>query len=197
MNKKTVIIFSMLFLVALFFFLIQPKPICQENWLCNDWSACSNSLQTRNCLDNNTCGTVLNKPAVSQSCVVVCTPKWTCTAWSTCFSNFQTRICTDSNKCNILTNKPAVSQSCVPTPPETVKFQTNALGGYDSYKSGTWIKLDSNSDGQLEQYDYIGTITYGSCSGSLFLTTPDGLSITKYESYFYVCSPSNGYKRFR
>jgi len=197
-RKKVVILLSMLVIVILFFFLVKVKPVCQENWLCNNWSSCSNSLQTRNCNDLNTCGTVLSKPINSQSCVNVCTPKWTCTAWSTCLSSFQTRSCTDSNKCNILTGKPIVSQSCtLPPVPEPIKFETNAIGGYDSYKSGTWIKLDSNNDKILEQYDYIGTITGGSCLGSLFLTTPDGLVITKYDSYFYVCSPSNGYKRYR
>ena len=197
-RKTIVILLSMIFLVVLFFLMIQEKPVCQENWSCNDWGTCSNNQQTRVCNDLNKCGTVLNKPAVTQSCVI-CTPKWSCTSWSTCVSSFQTRSCTDSNKCNVLTDKPITSQSCtIPIPePEPVKFETNALGGYDSYKSGTWIKLDSNNDGKLEQYNYIGTITGGSCLGSLFLTTPDGLVITKYESYFYVCSPSIGYKRYR
>jgi len=197
MKKQIVIILAMLFLVGLFIFLVQPKPVCTESWTCSDWNLCSNNIQTRTCKDINECGTILSKPQESQSCVIECIPKWSCTAWSTCFSSFQTRTCTDLNKCNILTNKPKESQSCTLPQPEPIKFETNALGGYDSYKSGTWIKLDSNNDGILEQYDYIGTITGGSCLGSLFLTTPDGLIITKYDSLFYVCSPTQGYKRYR
>ncbi|KKQ55398.1 MAG: Coagulation factor 5/8 type domain protein, partial [Parcubacteria group bacterium GW2011_GWA2_38_13] len=43
-------------------------PSCTESWTCAEWSACSGSTQTRTCTDANACGTVTNRPALSQSC---------------------------------------------------------------------------------------------------------------------------------
>jgi len=42
--------------------------ICEENWTCTDWSACSSGTQTRTCTEQNGCGTADDKPAESQSC---------------------------------------------------------------------------------------------------------------------------------
>ena len=48
-----------------------PAPTtCTENWSCIGWSDCVNGKQTRTCTDANSCGTTVNKPAESQSCVV-------------------------------------------------------------------------------------------------------------------------------
>ncbi|MFA5047424.1 MAG: chitobiase/beta-hexosaminidase C-terminal domain-containing protein [Patescibacteria group bacterium] len=41
---------------------------CVENWTCGNWSTCSISTQTRTCTDANSCGTVVNRPALSQGC---------------------------------------------------------------------------------------------------------------------------------
>ena len=43
---------------------------CTPNWVCNEWSACTNSTQTRNCNDVNNCGISLSKPNTTQSCEV-------------------------------------------------------------------------------------------------------------------------------
>lgn len=50
-------------------------PSCTPNWACNTWSTCTNNQQTRNCIDLNSCGTIGNNPALTQSCTVpdVCT----------------------------------------------------------------------------------------------------------------------------
>ena len=42
--------------------------VCQESWTCLSWSTCVNGIQTRTCYDQNSCGTVLNKPVGQQSC---------------------------------------------------------------------------------------------------------------------------------
>jgi len=42
--------------------------MCQERWVCTNWSACGNGLQTRTCTDEINCGTDLNKPLESQPC---------------------------------------------------------------------------------------------------------------------------------
>ncbi|KKQ54006.1 MAG: Fibronectin, type III domain protein [Candidatus Falkowbacteria bacterium GW2011_GWC2_38_22] len=43
---------------------------CTENWVCTDFGACLNNIQTRTCIDQNKCGTSANLPALSQACVV-------------------------------------------------------------------------------------------------------------------------------
>ncbi|MEK6893670.1 MAG: hypothetical protein AABX07_05720 [Nanoarchaeota archaeon] len=90
---------------------------CVENWNCGSWSTCQSNQQTRDCSDSNNCGTVNNKPSVSQSCSntnteITCTEDWNCGSWSTCNSNLQTRTCTDTSSCGTVNNKPSVSQSC-------------------------------------------------------------------------------------
>lgn len=45
------------------------NPPCIENWACGSWNTCSASLQTRTCTDSNSCGTIVNNPILSQSCV--------------------------------------------------------------------------------------------------------------------------------
>ena len=45
------------------------ETVCAESWSCGEWSGCTEAgIQTRTCVDKNNCGTVANKPAVSQSC---------------------------------------------------------------------------------------------------------------------------------
>jgi hypothetical protein len=43
-------------------------PACAENWSCGDWSACSETGQTRICSDANNCEVFYNKPSVWQRC---------------------------------------------------------------------------------------------------------------------------------
>ena len=43
---------------------------CTESWTCTAWSVCSGGTQTRTCTDSNSCGTTVDKPAVSQTCTV-------------------------------------------------------------------------------------------------------------------------------
>lgn len=137
-----------------------------------------------------------NNPNTNPSC----TESWTCGAWGTCTNSQQSRTCTDANNCGTTTNRPALTQSC--TAP-SVNFETNANppSDYTAYKSGTYVKADTNSDGVLEQYTYSGLITAGSCSGSLLLQY-SGLNINKYSGSqgisVLVCNPSgSGYKKYQ
>lgn len=41
---------------------------CTEDWVCSDWSSCSEGQQTRVCTDQNSCGTENDKPDESQTC---------------------------------------------------------------------------------------------------------------------------------
>ncbi|UCD02666.1 MAG: hypothetical protein JSV63_02655 [Candidatus Aenigmatarchaeota archaeon] len=43
-------------------------PNCTESWSCSAWSSCSGGTQTRSCTDLNSCGSIDNRPALSQSC---------------------------------------------------------------------------------------------------------------------------------
>ena len=44
---------------------------CEESWACADWSACIDGLQTRTCVDENDCGTEVDKPAETEECETV------------------------------------------------------------------------------------------------------------------------------
>lgn len=81
-------------------------------------------------------------------------------------------------------------------------FQTDAVAGaYTNYKSGTYVRVDSDSNGILEEYTYASTITAGACGGTLLTTTPEGYLVNKYSgssgTSIYICNPSSaGYKRY-
>jgi len=43
---------------------------CVENWSCTEWSECSpEGIQTRECIDLNSCGTEFNKPEEVRNCI--------------------------------------------------------------------------------------------------------------------------------
>jgi len=71
-------------------------------------------------------------------------------------------------------NQPPVSGSTT--------FQTNAVGGWDSYTTSTWIRVDLNKDGILEQYSFFGN---GPCQ-NLQLGYPKITNTT--EGYGVYCS---------
>lgn len=41
---------------------------CAESWVCSDWSACFDSQNQRNCVDEHGCGTFVLKPALQKYC---------------------------------------------------------------------------------------------------------------------------------
>ncbi len=93
---------------------------CPESWTCSDWNACSSGQQSRQCWDLNTCGTVVNKPGLTQSCgASACIEAWTCSGWSACANGQQTKTCTDTHACGTTANRPALSQSCGSVTPPT------------------------------------------------------------------------------
>lgn len=108
-----------------------PEPICAPDWECETWSLCKNSLQTRVCIDANSCGVLTNKPLVAQSCTIACSPNWQTGLWSTCQNGQQIRTVSDSNNCEISTNKPITTQSCTPPTP-TCQSDTWECGNWDS-----------------------------------------------------------------
>jgi hypothetical protein len=47
----------------------QPiKSGCEESWVCTDWSNCENGVQTRRCIDKNSCGTTFSEPEEVRKC---------------------------------------------------------------------------------------------------------------------------------
>jgi hypothetical protein len=42
--------------------------ICKEDWVCDNWTDCNNDVQTRVCLDKNSCGTIKDRPELVQKC---------------------------------------------------------------------------------------------------------------------------------
>ncbi len=102
---------------------------CSENWTCDEWTTCADSLQTRTCSDLNSCGTTTDKPSESQSCEmpISCSENWTCDEWTTCADSLQTRTCSDLNSCGTTTDKPSESQSCdVEETEETQQISTTS-----------------------------------------------------------------------
>ena len=43
--------------------------ICTPNWLCESWSVCSNSEQSRTCTDSNSCNSSQNQPSTLRTCL--------------------------------------------------------------------------------------------------------------------------------
>ena len=141
---------------------------CDPNWQCETWSTCARSLQTRNCVDANSCGVSTNKPPVAQSCTTACTPNWKCGSWGTCLNSLQTRTCTDSSGCGINSGKPALSQSCSTptatiTPPVVVTQSTTTSQSctdleseYKNFKEKTDLIMSQSFTVSKEFNDYLG-----------------------------------------
>jgi hypothetical protein len=49
---------------------VPPQKVCNETWICTEWSACDGEVQIRTCSDSKSCNTIKNKPAESQPCSV-------------------------------------------------------------------------------------------------------------------------------
>lgn len=43
---------------------------CTENWVCSEWSVCTDNVQTRTCVDNSNCRNPKLKPAEQRDCTV-------------------------------------------------------------------------------------------------------------------------------
>ncbi|MCD4740777.1 BNR-4 repeat-containing protein [archaeon] len=41
---------------------------CSEDWVCGDWSVCSDGNQERVCIDNNNCNSTVNRPILTRDC---------------------------------------------------------------------------------------------------------------------------------
>lgn len=48
---------------------------CPESWVCTEWGVCHNNVRTRECLDENKCGTIIRKPLLQQSCTELLSPQ--------------------------------------------------------------------------------------------------------------------------
>jgi hypothetical protein len=67
---------KILSLGLLFFYTLSLVPAqaqtCKEYWVCTEWSFCLGSgVQLRTCVDANRCGTDMDRPNESQSCVPI------------------------------------------------------------------------------------------------------------------------------
>jgi hypothetical protein len=77
-----------------------------------------------------------------------------------------------------------------PAGPTECSFRTNAEDGV--YRSGSWIAVDTNGDGTLEGFEYVGSTGALSHCGDVKLTeTPEGYKVAL-DSYgrVMVCVPS-------
>ena len=46
----------------------EKENLCEERWVCSEWSSCVEGIQKRSCEDVNECGTEVNKPLETQPC---------------------------------------------------------------------------------------------------------------------------------
>jgi len=149
--------------------------------ICPDGSSVSANL-SNNC-EFDLC---LNQTTNENLTNLTCIEDWQCGSWSICSNNLQTRTCVDANRCGTILNKPSLTQSC-----SVHIFETNEVGGYTHYIVGTWVKLDTNEDGNLETFNYQGRgiTTDGSCPGTFYGTTPEGYQVKIYNSKINICNP--------
>jgi hypothetical protein len=80
----------------------EPLPIiCKEEWNCGEWDTCINGNQNRVCNEVTKCGTDINKPITTQTCIVTpeCEEIWVCQDWTECINGTQTRDCFLVNDC--------------------------------------------------------------------------------------------------
>ncbi len=137
-------------------------PACNPNWQCETWSTCTRSLQTRNCIDANSCGVLTDKPPIAQSCTSACVPNWKCSSWDNCSNSLQTRTCTDSNGCGSTSGKPALSQACLVTPaittppPATNQNCTDLENEYKDFKNKMNLIGSQSSSIGKEFLNYLG-----------------------------------------
>ncbi len=47
---------------------IEEPEVCEEDWLCTEWTECEENIQARGCVDRNNCGTTINKPVEVEEC---------------------------------------------------------------------------------------------------------------------------------
>lgn len=87
-------------------------PSCVEDWVCNDWSECSDNTQTRTCTERSDCGTESYMPPTIQECTDSCTPQYVCGDWSECIGGEQSRSCSDDNNCGLIVPSSLLTQTC-------------------------------------------------------------------------------------
>ena len=85
---------------------------CNEYWVCSDWKVCKDGKQTRECIDNNQCGTTFNEPVKTKQCFSTCEELWVCDPYSSCVNGQRARNCKDYNNCGTALKKPAITESC-------------------------------------------------------------------------------------
>jgi hypothetical protein len=150
---------------------------CTENWTCSTWSACVNGLQTRTCIDGNSCGTTSLKPIVQQSCEI-CSENWECGEWTECSTEgLQVRACNDASDCRTSLNKPAEIQNCVkPTCFDTVQNQDELgidCGGPCARRcgvgeiAGSVVKVPSPEQTKKNSYGFVLMILLAMLVGML------------------------------
>ena len=120
-----------------------------EKYTCNDWSACTNGVQTQEC--NGDC---LTKKVETKSCMVappICT-SFIYSEWSICANGQQTRTVTSSSPsgCTGGTQE-SLSQSCIVTPVCIESDWNFSLSPSTCPSSGqqikTWVKISSQCVG--------------------------------------------------
>jgi hypothetical protein len=106
---------KILLIASLAIFLAPIALACTPDYVCPEWGACENGLQTRSCLDSSSCGLPPNiERRLCSSNEAACKVDYTCSEWSQCsytdktedilasnikFAGYEERACADLNGC--------------------------------------------------------------------------------------------------
>ena len=144
---------------------------CSESWTCTSWSFCNSNLEeTRECTDQNSCGTNSIIPNVTQSCEA-CEESWICNSWTECTDGTQSRTCTDSHDCGSIELKPDLSRSCeedeglVSGSSESLSTDLGEGGSSSSSSSSTETTSSSSSTASTDggtEYVYLESDSFSS-----------------------------------
>lgn len=80
-------------------------PACKSDWACENWEACKDGVQKRNCKDKNLCLIPTNPLDFARTCNSSCIENWQC-EWSGCESGYTIPNCRDKNNCGTSYLKP-------------------------------------------------------------------------------------------
>jgi hypothetical protein len=166
----------------------RTSNVCIPDWSCTRPSVCQNSIQTRDCIDLNNCGTDAGKPETRIACtevppVVPCQENWSCTAWTDCAQNIQTRVCNDQNVCGTTANKPLETIDCAVGGGERNMPQEHYLAVSPAKKYSPRVKVYDKDFKTVKEFDaYAANFKLGV---NVSLGDVDGDGKVKYQFFAY------------
>jgi hypothetical protein len=94
------------------------ESTCKSSWSCESWGSCENGIETRDCIDSNSCFVSTDLPRTARYCDGKCVEDWSC-EWSGCNGGFTVPKCEDLNSCGTFYSIPKklgckLGKECIP-----------------------------------------------------------------------------------